>query len=527
MLKAPWLLRASRACLALGLAATFAASPVVADTPGTVSASTWPAPRLDAEDGPRRYARGLTGTFGGRQLRYSALLEETIVRDRNGSPASNIFSTAFVVHGKTVPARPVIFIFNGGPGGASNALMFGAMGPQRMTSFTAAAQADPAVGLTANDSAVLDVADLIFYDPPETGFGRPLPGSDPKTFRSNDADSFAAAQFILHWLSRHDRLDAPVYLVGESYGTHRAVMLARDLRAASPSINVAGLVLVSQGLTYNGPPDRAIRRLPDPLRAIVRLHDVVPLAWYHGLIDNRGQTLAQAVTAAIDFERGEYAAAILAGNRRSAERRARVAAKLATLTGLPASYFLENDLRIVNARRDLLAARGLALGQFDGRETEPLNRVVADADRDWEKAFAGLTGAMERFTRQVFGATGLPPYRSIVPDPYGFEESWRYIEPPQPGLDVVLAEQLQVNSRLKVMFTFGVFDTTSSMGATELLVGQLSTGPDRVGIRYYPGGHMVYSDDGGRAAFNADIRAFVTGGMPADGALPNIVPSPR
>src|SRR6185436_13356434 len=163
---------------------------------------------------------------------------------------------------------------------------------------------------------------------------------------------------------------------------------------------------------------------------------------------------------------------------------------LATLTGLPASYFLKNDLRIVNARRDLLAARGLALGQFDGRETEPLNRVVADADRDWEKAFAGLTGAMERFTRQVFGTTGLPPYRSIVPDPYGFEESWRYIEPPQPGLDVVLAQQLQLNSRLKVMFTFGVFDTTSSMGATELLVGQLSTGPDRVGIRYYPGGHM-------------------------------------
>jgi len=511
--------------LAAGLA--LASAPVLPGAAGAqptaaVSASSWPAPRADALDGPRHFSTARSGRFGGKLVRYDVLLEETIVRDRSGQPASSVFTTAFVAQGKRDPARPVIFVFNGGPGGASNTLMLGALAPVRMASFTPEAQADPNVPLVPNADCILDAADIVIYDPPETGFGSPLPDADRKAFRSVDGDSSAGAQVVLRWLDRHGRQGAPVYLLGESYGAHRAVAMARDLRVASPAANVAGLVLVSQALNYNGP--NKVGHLPDPLRPVNGLIGIVPLAWYHGLIDNRTQTLDQAVSAARAFAHRDYAAAVLAGNRIGADERSRVASGLERITGVPATYWRDHGLVMAEPRRELLASRGLALDQFDGRETEPLDRVVPDDKRDWDTVIAGLTSAMERFTQQAFGATGLPPFRSVVRDPYRFEDTWTYTQAPQPGMDAVLAEQLKANARLKVMFAFGVFDTTSSMGATELLRNQLPAGPERVAIRYYPGGHMLYSDDAGRAAFNQDIRGLVSGSLPVDGRMPEPTP---
>ena len=493
---------------------------------GKVSPSSWPAPALTATTGPRRYVSDQKGTFHGRMVRYTATLEETILTDRQGRPATSIFTTSFVARRSASDTpRPVMFVFNGGPGGASNTLMFGALGPKRMTSFSMAALSDPRTPVGDNADCPLDVADLVFIDPPETGYGRPLPGTDPKTFRSNDGDSFAVAQFILHWLAENHRGGSPIYIAGESYGSSRAVMLARDLGAATPKVNVTGLVLISQAINYNGPSTFGIKRLPDPMRAITRLQDTTALAWYYGLIDNQHQTLAQAVEAARQFERSDYATALIKGNRMSEGERNAIAGRLHDFTGLSADYFIKNDLRVQDVRKDLLASRGLALGQFDGRETETLNGIVADEDRDWDKAVLGLTTAMENYVAQTFRATGLPKYRSIVADPYGFEESWQYIAAPHPGLDVVLNEQIAANPRLRVMVPQGVFDTTSSMGATEALFAQMPNAAGRVDIVYYPGGHMLYSDDDGRTAFTNDLRSFVTGGSLTGRPFPN--PRPR
>src|SRR5690606_18375394 len=124
--------------------------------------------------------------------------------------------------------RPVMFVFNGGPGGASSMLHFGAFGARRIERFDSAAMADPDVPLVDNPDTLLDVADLVFIDPPETGYSRVLPGVPETAFRSIDGDSYAVGQVILQWLSHHGRLQSPVYIAGESYGTLRGVALARD-----------------------------------------------------------------------------------------------------------------------------------------------------------------------------------------------------------------------------------------------------------------------------------------------------------
>lgn len=498
------------------------------ETRAAESASTWPALADVAEPGPRRFETKHAGVFGGKRIAYTAVVDETILKDAAGKPATSVFNTSFVANSRAGAAkRPVIFVFNGGPGSASNTLLFGAFGPKRMASFTTAAQADPATPLVDNRASVLDVADLVFIDPPETGFGRPLPGSDPKSFRSIDGDSYAVGQFILHWLTTNGRLASPKYLAGESYGTLRSVVLARDLARATPKIELDGLILISQAITYNGTSGAGvIRRAPDPLRPVNRLPDVAALAWYHGKIDNRSQTLAEAIDKMKLFARTEYAGALLLGNRLDEAGRRRIAARLAELTGIPATYYLDNNLRISDLRSVLLRDEGKNLDQFDGRETEPAGEAVPDRERDWDAIVLGLTENMMRYAANDLKVSGLDRYRSIVPDPYGFEDTWTYLQPPAMSLDLVLAEQMRLQPRLRVMVPMGIFDTTSSPSATEAMLSQMDIPADRVTLRYYPGGHMLYSDVPGLEAFTADVRAFVAGQPLASGKIPDVA-SPR
>ncbi|NIJ37390.1 carboxypeptidase C (cathepsin A) [Sphingopyxis panaciterrae] len=459
------------------------------------------------------------------KIRYEARLSEFLVKDRDGKPASSLFATTFVAKGERsrAAARPVIFIFNGGPGGSSNTLLFGAMGPDRLREFDVAAMGNPATPVVPNEDAVLDIADLVFIDAPETGYGRPLPGSDPKTFRSTDGDSSAFAQVILRWLTDNGRLSSPVYILGESYGSIRAVLLARDLRVATPSLEPAGLILVSQAFWYNGLATDMVK-LPDPVRAINSLPDIAALAWHHGLIDNKRQTLEEAVRAAEAFALKDYGSALVAGNRAPEAERLRVANRLAELTGVPATTWLAGNLRLSNIRRQLLAERKLALGQFDGREVEPIETVPDDAKRDFTAMMAGLTAATGKLRTDIFHAEGLPNYRSVVEDPFAFDESWSYIKAPHSGSEIILREQMAAMPKMRLMVTQGIFDTTTTMGETDYQFSQIGAPSDRTSFAYYPGGHMLYSEDEGRRAFLADVRAFVSGRPLAQRPFPNPAP---
>ncbi|ABQ67442.1 peptidase S10, serine carboxypeptidase [Rhizorhabdus wittichii RW1] len=499
-----------------------AASPALSPEP---SRSTWPAVTRPADRGPRHYSAVRSGTFGGKSLRYRAVLSEMLVRDRAGKPASSLFVTAFVagIDQRLAAQRPVIFIFNGGPGGSSNTLMFGAMGPSRLQAFDVAAIGNAKTPVVPNEDAVLDIADLVFIDAPETGYGRPLPGSDEKTFRSNDGDSNAFAQVILRWLTDNGRMASPVYIMGESYGSIRAVLLARDLRVATPRVEPAGLILVSQALWYNGP-ETGMTVLPDPVRAVNSLPDIAALAWHHGLIDNRTQTLEQAVRAAQTFALQDYAKILIAGNRAPETERACVAERLAQLTGVPASTWLAGSLRLSNIRRQMLAGRNLALGQFDGREIEPLQGIVDDSHRDFKAMMAGLTAATGQLRRDLFHAEGLPDYRSTVDSPPAFEETWTFNKAPMPGTEIILREQMAAMPKMRLMVTQGVFDTTTTMGETDYQFAQIAAPQDRTTFAYYPGGHMLYSEDEGRRAFLSDVRTFISGQVLARRPFPHPAP---
>ncbi len=117
------------------------------------------------------------GVFNGQKVDYLATVGETVLRDAAGAPTIRFVCTSYVRQGVDSARRPVLFAFNGGPSSSSSTLHMVALGPKRIgvtQDPTLPAPSPPS--MADNADTVLDVADLVFIDPAETGFTRILPG---------------------------------------------------------------------------------------------------------------------------------------------------------------------------------------------------------------------------------------------------------------------------------------------------------------------------------------------------------------
>src|SRR5690606_35770461 len=110
-------------------------------------------------------SEALSGTFGGRSIRYTATVEEEGLNGTDGTPKAPIVTTSYVAEPRD-PSRPVTFLFNGGPGSGSVWLQMGAFGPKRVA-IPSDARDDgaPPYPILDNPDSLLDVTDLVFIDP--------------------------------------------------------------------------------------------------------------------------------------------------------------------------------------------------------------------------------------------------------------------------------------------------------------------------------------------------------------------------
>src|SRR5450755_4337562 len=150
--------------------------------------------------------------------------------------------------------RPITFIYNGGPGSSTVWLHMGAFGPKRVVTADDTHSPAAPYRLIDNEFTLLDASDLVFIDAPCTGFGH-LRGADKeKAFYGVDQDAHAFANFIIAFLSKHNRWNSPKYLFGESYGTTRCAALAYVLESEK-SVDLNGVILLSQVLNFDDGPD--------------------------------------------------------------------------------------------------------------------------------------------------------------------------------------------------------------------------------------------------------------------------------
>ena len=146
------------------------------------------------------------GTFNGKRVSYTATVKETLVPNAAGKPGARIVSIAYTADGVDASTRPVLFASNGGPISPSNPLHMMAIGPKRVA-VPPDLKADPSTfQLVDNTYTVLDVADIVFFDPASTGWSRVVDGIKVEEYYTTDADAQQFTAFIDSWLHENNRM---------------------------------------------------------------------------------------------------------------------------------------------------------------------------------------------------------------------------------------------------------------------------------------------------------------------------------
>ncbi|MBA3999423.1 peptidase S10 [Brevundimonas sp.] len=458
---------------------------------------------------PVRVITGHEGRFNGRAVRYTATLEETRITAAPERPAARFVTTAYVAEPRD-PARPVLFLFNGGPIVASSYLHIGAFGPRRYDPpRDVNADVAPPYALVDNSDCPLDVADLVFVDPPETGFSRLEDETDRLQAYSDRADSLMTAEFIQVWLRAAGRETSPVHLVGESYGTLRASLTAGLLSETRP---LEGLVLLGQALNMIETSQRA----GNILSYATNLPTLTAVAWHHGRI-SRGEGLSARIEESWAFAMSAYLEALRLGNALPVAESRAMAGRLEALTGIGRDYYLANRLMISKVAfcRELLRDQGLILAMYDARYAGPAPAAGEPATDPYGKVNAMIPPLLARHLTETLGVTlPMADYRASAPRP----GPWAYAPSSGAGgpfddyhYDRGVEQAMAANPRFRLLIGTGVFDTTTTLGPARYLADQAAYPRERLVLREYEGGHMAYSNPDARTAMAQDLRAFVAG----------------
>jgi carboxypeptidase C (cathepsin A) len=459
---------------------------------------------------PQVHTTKHSGVFGGQKINYSATIAETILAADDGTQKAAIVTTSYVKEPRD-PSRPVTFLFNGGPGSGSVWLQMGAFGPKRVA-IPSDARDDgaPPYPLVDNPESLLDVTDLVFIDPPGTGFSHLIGKTDPKEFYGVTADAKAVAQVIRRWLNDNGRWASPKFLGGESYGTTRSAAVVNELEGSTfNDVGLNGVILISTVLDFAAGSDAP----GNELSFITNLPSMAATALYHGKAS--APSVEQFVEEARQFAIGPYASALLKGQKLPAEERTAIRARLSQFTGLSEAFLERADLRVTPDRfyKELLRDRGLTIGRLDsrytGRDYDNAGETP-DNDPSFYGIDAGYTAAINSWARGSLGFVTDREYQSI--SGIGRDWDWRiggrdanaYL-----NVTPYLGTALRENSGMRIFVGQGYYDFATPFFAAEYALSRTGIPQDRIEYRYYGAGHMMYVRNEERAKLSSDIRQFI------------------
>jgi carboxypeptidase C (cathepsin A) len=459
---------------------------------------------------PQSVSKTMAGTFGGQRVGFSATMAETILKTEDGTPRAAIVTTSYVKEPRDA-SRPVTFLFNGGPGSGSVWLQMGAFGPKRVA-IPGDARDDgaPPYPLVDNPDSLVDVTDLVFIDPPGTGFSHLIGKTDPKEFYGVTQDAKAVAEVIRRWLNDHGRWDSPKFLGGESYGSTRSAAVANQLMNETYNdVGLNGIILISTVLDFAAGSDTP----GNELGYITNLPSMAATALYHGKA--QAPSVAGFVDEARRFALGPYATALLQGQHLPADQRAAIRTQLARFTGLSEPFLERADLRVTPDRfyKELLRDRGLTIGRLDSRYTgKDYDNAGESPDNDpsFYGIDAGYTAAINSWARSGLGWKSDREYQSI--GNVGRDWDWRIGgRDSNAYLNVApyIGTALRENSGLRVFVAQGYYDFATPFFAAEYALSRTGIPQDRVQFHYYDAGHMMYIRQADRHQLSSDIRAFI------------------
>lgn len=451
----------------------------------------------------------------GRRIDYVVTPGTLTLRDDEGAPVASMFYTSYVAQNAgRIADRPVMFVFNGGPGSSTMWLHMGSVGPVKVQVPGTGVEAGPPFRIGPNPDTILDRSDLVFIDAIGTGLSRPIGDAEGKDFWGVDQDIDAFAQGIMRWLTINDRWNSPKLVLGESYGTLRGAGLVYTL--AERGVQTNGLVLLSSILNYG------VRQPGYDRGDIANLPTYAATAWYHNRIADRPPALEPWLSEVRAWTSGPYASALEQGDRLLPEQMQQIATQMSAYTGLPVPVLLANRLRVNPSRfrKELLRDSGQTVGRLDSRFIG-LDRDSGGEDPEYDATDVAITGPyVAALNDYLFGTLGYRTDLRYRPNFYSaISGSWdQKHEAPSGGEMALAATSLDLsaamrrNPGLKVLSANGYYDLATPFGGAEYDLTHLGLDPalqGNISYTYYESGHMVYTDPRSAAQFRADLIAFI------------------
>ena len=408
--------------------------------------------------------------------------------------------------------RPLMISFNGGPGSASVWMHLGYTSPKQLVISDEGYPVQP-YGVRDNPHSILDVADIVYVNPVNTGFSRILDAEvDRDTFFGVEADVAYLADWIDTFVSRQGRWRSPKYLIGESYGTTRVSGLAGALQNRH-WMYLNGVILVSPTGLGMEPPG------PSPRSEALKLPYYAAAAWYHEQLppDLQSRDLLEVLDAVEAYTLDTYLPALSRGGFLSDARRQAVAQQVARYSGLSETFVANHNLAVPASAfwKELLRDEGYTVGRLDSRY-KGIDRKNAGDRYDypaeltsWNHAF---TPAINHYLRDDLGFTTDLTY-NVFGSVYPWDRD-----------DNTTGEQLRQamaqNPFLHVMVQSGYYDGATDYFSAKYVMWNLDPSgrlKDRLRFEGYRSGHMMYLRSEDLATSNQDIRTFIEASIPEEG----------
>ncbi len=450
-------------------------------------------------------------TIKGKLVPYTATAGTQPVWNADGKVIASLFYTYYErTDIKDRAPRPLIFSYNGGPGSASVWMHIAYTGPRVLEIDSEGYPVQP-YGVKENPHSVLDVADIVYIDPVNTGYSRILDKDTKREeFFGVNADVKYLAEWMTTFVSRRNRWQSPKYLIGESYGTTRVSGLALELQN-NQWMYLNGVILVS-------PTELGIERGPQ-VQAANRLPYFTAAAWFQKALppDLQRRDLKDLLPEVEEYTINEVIPAIARGGFLDDAKRKQVASKMAYYSGISDKVILQHNLDVPTSFfwKELLRDKGYTVGRLDSRYLG-IDRKDAGERPDYA---AELTSWLHSFTPAInFYLREVLKYKTDVKyNMFGPVHPW---DRTNDNTGVNLRQAMAQNPYLNVMFQCGYYDGATTYFEAKYTMWQLDPSGkfrDRFRFEGYRSGHMMYLRDEDLASSNEHLRDFILKTMPKRG----------
>lgn len=447
-------------------------------------------------------------TIKGKKVTYEATTGMQPVWDDYGEIIASLYYTYYRrTNVKDYSKRPIVMSFNGGPGSASVWMHIAYTGPKVLNIDDEGYPVQP-YGVKDNPNSILDIADIVYVNPVNTGYSRPVVQDGKKLDRSKFFGINADVKYLAGWLNtfitRNNRWQSPKYIIGESYGGTRVMGLAAELQN-SQWMYLNGVIMVS-------PADYLLLRTGSSVETALNLPYFTAAAWYHKMLppDLQNKDLTDILPLAETFAIDELLPARAKGGFISEAEKNRIADKIAYFSGINKTEVLQNNLDVPKSYfwKELLRnTNGMTIGRLDSRY-RGIDKRVAGESPDYNSE---ITSWLHSFT---------PAINYYIREHLNFKTDVKYnvFGPVRPwdntnnNVRDGLRQAMAQNPYLKVLTQSGYYDGGTTYFQAKYSMWQIDPSgrmKDRFEFKGYRSGHMMYLRNEDLQKANDDLRTFI------------------